>query len=73
MGVSTMFSTGKKNNLAFGYSKSPGNKFLRPFECKYEYCIFLYELFSFYEKVPSTLDHACFSSKYFYAPHYLQP
>ena len=30
---------------------------LRPFESKYEYCIFLYELLSFYEKVPSALDH----------------
>ena len=52
-----------------GLSKSPGNKFLRPSECKYEYCIFLYEFFSFYEKVPSGYDHACFFSKYVTATH----
>ena len=43
-----------------GFSKSLGNKFLRPSESKYKYCIFLYELFSFYEIVPSAFDHAGF-------------
>ena len=56
-----------------GLSKSPGNKFLRPFENKYKYCIFLYELFSFYEIVPSAFDHAGFFLKYFTATHPLQP
>ena len=56
----------KKIILHLGLSRSPGNKFLRPFESKYGYCIFLYEFFSFYKfhftfhQVPFALDHACF-------------
>ena len=44
-----------------GLSKSPANKLLRSFESKYEYCIFLEEPLSIYEKLPSALDHAGFS------------
>ena len=32
-------------------------------------CIFPFELFSFYEKVPYALDHTCFDLKYFTALH----
>ena len=60
MGVSTIFGTRKRTIWHLGLSRSPGNKFIRPFEIKYEYCIFLYLLFSIYEKLPSALDHACF-------------
>ena len=56
--VSPLCFVPEKNNL--GLSKSPGNTFVRPFESKYEYCIFLLELFSFYKKVPFALDHAYF-------------
>ena len=57
----------EKNNMAFGFFyKSPGNKFLRPFESKYEYCIFLYELFVILRKVLSALDYACFFFEIFY-------
>ena len=68
-----MFGIEKKNNLAFGLSRSLGNKVLNPLKSKYEYCIFLYELFSLYKKVPSALGHAGFFSKYFIAKHPLQP
>ena len=73
MGVSTMFGTGKKAIWHFSLSRSPWNKFLRTFESKYEYRIFLHELFSFYEKVPSALDHAGFFVKYFTTTHRLHP
>ena len=73
MGVSNMFGTRKEADWHLGLCRSPGNKFLRPFESKHEYCIFLHELFSFNEKVPSTLDHAGFFSKYFTASYPLQP
>ena len=63
----------KKTIWQSGLSRSPGNKFLRSFERKCEYCIFLWELYSFYKKVPSALDHAYFFSKYFTAPNPLQP
>ena len=56
-----------------GLSRSPNNKFLSPFESKYEYFIFLYERSSFYEKVPSAFDHAGIFSKYFTGLHPLQP
>ena len=78
MGVSPIFGAGKKI-WHLGYSRKSRNKFLELFESKYEYCIYIvyeyciYELFSFYENVPSALDHACFFSKYFTAPHLLQP
>ena len=58
--VSRPFLVPAKNIWHFSLSRRPGNKFLRLFEAKYEYCIFQYELFSFFEKVPSALDHACF-------------
>ena len=73
MGVSTVFGTGKKSIWDLGLSRSPGNKFLRPFESKYGHCIFQYELFSFCEKVLSAFDHAGFFSKYFTAPHPFNP
>ena len=63
MGVSTMFGTGKKTIWHLGLSRSPGSKLLRLFESKYQYYIFLYEIFSFCEKVPSTLDHGGFFRK----------
>ena len=72
MGVS-MFGTGKKTIWDLGFSGSSGKKFLSPFESKYKYCLFLYRFFSFYQKVPSGLDHACFFSKYFTTLHPLQP
>ena len=50
----------QKQNWHLDLCRSPGNKFLRPFERKYEYCTFLYELFSFYKKVPFGLNHAGF-------------
>ena len=50
----------KKTIWQSGLSRSPGNKFLRSFERKCEYCIFLWELYSFYKRVPSALDHAYF-------------
>ena len=60
MDVSTMFGTEKKTIWHLSLYRSPRSKFLWPFESKYEYCIFLYELFLFYEKLPSPLDHADF-------------
>ena len=56
-----------------GLFKSPVNKFRILFKSKYEYCMFPNDFFSFYEKVPSALDHAGFFSKYFTATHHLQP
>ena len=69
MAVSTMFGTGK--NIQFGSLvflevqeiNLRGNMWGS--KCD-EYCIFLWEFFSFYEKVPSPLDHVAFFSKYFY-------
>ena len=68
-----MFRIEKKNNLAFGLSRRLGNKFLNPLKGKYEYCMFLSELFSLDKKVPSALGHAGFFSKYFIAKHPLEP
>ena len=70
--VSTLYLVREKTIWHLGLSGSPRNKLLRLFESKYEYCIFIYELFSFYEKVPSSPDHALVFSKYFTAPHPLQ-
>ena len=39
-----------------------------PSDSKYEYCKFVYELFSVYEKVPSDPHHAGFFFKHFTAP-----
>ena len=44
MGVFTMFGTRKENFDILGLSRSPRNKFLKPFESKYKYCTFLNEL-----------------------------
>ena len=62
----------KKKIWDLDLSGSLGYKFLRPFESKYEYCTFLYEIFSFYKKIPSAFDHAGFFPKYIAAPHSLQ-
>ena len=58
MGVSTVFDTEKE---------SLRNKFLKPFESKYQYYIVLFELFSLYKKVPAVLSFR--SSKCFIALH----
>ena len=51
-----------------GLSRSPENECLRLFESKYAFRIFLYELFSFYKKVSSTLDHFFFEIFYCTTP-----
>ena len=49
MGASTTFDTKKKKkNWRLDLPRGLRNKFLSPFESKYEYCIFLYDLFSYY-------------------------
>ena len=72
MGVCNIIGTVKKKIWDLDLSGSLGYKFLRPFESKYEYCTFLYEIFSFFKKVPSAFDHAGFFPKYIAAPHSLQ-
>ena len=68
MAVSTMFGTGKKCTIwLFGFSRSTGNRFAMQHvrrKCD-KYCIFLWEFFSFNEKVPSPLHYVAFFSKYF--------
>ena len=72
MGVSNVWYR-KKAICHLGLPRSPGNKFRRPFDSKYKYCIFLYEFFSFYENVASAHGHAGLFLKYFTIPQPLQP
>ena len=69
MAVSTMFGTEKKYTIwHFGLSRSPGSKFARQCEAvNLMNIVYFYKIFfSFYEKVPSPLDHIALFSKYFY-------
>ena len=69
MGVFTMFGTRKENFDILGLSRSPRKNFLSPLKVNINIVDFY---MNFYEKVPSTLDHAGFFSKYSTAPRPLQ-
>ena len=63
MGVFTMFGTRKENYLTFWvFLEVQEINFLSPLKVNINIADFY---MNFYEKVPSTLDHAGFFSKYF--------
>ena len=63
-----MFGTGEKKQIGIWiFLVVQKINFLGPLKVNMDTVyLFLYELFSFYEKVPYTLDHSGFSSNFFF-------
>ena len=68
MGVSTMFGTGRKQFGIWVFLEIQEINFLGALKLNMSIVYFYLNFFSFYEKVPSVLDHACFLRNNF--PHH---